>query len=58
MKDFQKFLNKKEKGRDLVERKVGSGAGGGEEIWVKIKIHALFLTVLYQFKLVLKLGKN
>ena len=42
MKDFQKFLNKKEKGRDLVERKVGGGAGGGEEIWVKIKIHALF----------------
>ena len=57
MKDFQKFLNKKEKGRDMAKRKVGSG-GGKEEIWVKIKIHALFLTVPYQFKLVLKLGKN
>jgi len=42
MKDFQKFLNKKEKGRDMVKRKVGSGGGGEEEIWVKIKIHALF----------------
>ena len=57
MKDFQKFLNKKEKGRDMAKRKVGS-VGGKEEIWVKIKIHALFLTVPYQFKLVLKLGKN